>query len=169
MSVCSPLVGGGDPIPGSGRGVPHPADGGDGCIPSRGHPIPGQGGGYPIQLTGGEPHPDDGWYPITDPGRGYPSQVQPKGGGFPIQVMGIPHPRSGWQIPHSRSGSGINTPPPPRPRSRTGSGTPPPPQAQDWMGYPPLPIRRQSSIASTCYAAGGMPLAFMQEDFHVPD
>ena len=33
------------------------------------------------------------------------------------------------------------------------------------MGYP-TPIR-QNSIASTCYPAGGMPLAFMQEDFLV--
>ena len=36
---------------------------------------------------------------------------------------------------------------------------------QVWMGYPP-PIR-QSSIASTCYAVGGVPLAFTQEDFLV--
>ena len=32
--------------------------------------------------------------------------------------------------------------------------------------YPPTPIR-QSSVASTCCAAGGMPLAFTQEDFLV--
>ena len=32
-----------------------------------------------------------------------------------------------------------------------------------WMGYPP-PIS-QSSRASTCYAVGSMPLAFMQDDF----
>ena len=42
--------------------------------------------------------------------------------------------------------------------------------SQIWMlggtlGTPP-PIR-QSSIASTCYVAGGMPLAFTQEDFLV--
>ena len=38
---------------------------------------------------------------------------------------------------------------------------------QDWMGTsPPTPIR-QSSIASTCYSANGMPLAFTQEDFLV--
>ena len=29
------------------------------------------------------------------------------------------------------------------------------------------PIRRQSSRASTCYTAGGMPLAFTQENFLV--
>ena len=51
---------------------------------------------------------------------------------------------------------------------------------QDWMGstlpsarlgtpLPPHPlVRRQSSIASTCYAAGGMPLVFTQEHFLVP-
>ena len=38
------------------------------------------------------------------------------------------------------------------------------PPHQDWMGYPPI---RQSSIASTCYAADGVPLAFTQEDFLV--
>ena len=32
---------------------------------------------------------------------------------------------------------------------------------------PPPPIA-QSSIASTCYAVGGVPLAFTQEDFLVP-
>ena len=34
-------------------------------------------------------------------------------------------------------------------------------------GTPPTPSIRQSSIASNCYAAGGMPLAFTQEDFLV--
>ena len=55
---------------------------------------------------------------------------------------------------------------------------------QDWMGYPPTrsgwwgypPTRtgwvtpspiRQSSKATTCYVAGGVPLAFTQEDFLV--
>ena len=43
-----------------------------------------------------------------------------------------------------------------------------PPPHRDWMGYPPPPpIGRQSSIASTCYAEGSMPLAFTQEDFLV--
>ena len=42
---------------------------------------------------------------------------------------------------------------------------PPPPPGLD--GVPP-PLIRQSSIASTCYPAGGMPLAFTQEDFLVP-
>ena len=43
-------------------------------------------------------------------------------------------------------------------------GIPPRPGLDD-RGTPP-PIR-QSSIASTCYAAGGVPLAFTQEDFLV--
>ena len=67
-----------------------------------------------------------------------------RGGGLP------PHPRSRW--------GGGSTPS----QVQTG-GTP----VQDWMGYPPLSIRRQISIASTCYAAGGIPLAFTQEDFLV--
>ena len=41
-----------------------------------------------------------------------------------------------------------------------------PPSTRTGWGTPPPPIR-QSSIASTCYAAGGMPLAFTQEDFLV--
>ena len=41
----------------------------------------------------------------------------------------------------------------PLPRSRQGGGD--------------SPIRRQSSIACTCYVAGGVPLAFTQEDFLV--
>ena len=52
-----------------------------------------------------------------------------------------------------------------------GEGTP----IQLWMGYPSPsmtgwgtpPIRREISIESTCYAGGGMPLAFTQEDFLV--
>ena len=57
--------------------------------------------------------------------------------------------------------------PPPSPDLRW--GTPPahpgldgvPPPVQDWMDSPllPPPVRRQISKASTCYAAGGVPLA----------
>ena len=35
------------------------------------------------------------------------------------------------------------------------------------LGSPPPPPIAQSSIASTCYAAGGVPLAFTQENFLV--
>ena len=55
------------------------------------------------------------------------------------------------------------TPPPPPIRKDGVSPTP----CQDWMGVTLLPVGRRSSIASACYAAGGMPLAFMQEDFLV--
>ena len=90
---------------------------------------------------------------------GTPSQVWV--GGYPIPGLGggLPHPRSGWW----------------------GGGVPGVPSGQVWMvggylGYSPParsrwgnlpPPIRQSSIASTCYTAGGMPLAFMQEDFLV--
>ena len=41
----------------------------------------------------------------------------------------------------------------------------------DGGGFPHLqgPLIAQSNIASTCYASGGVPLAFTQEDFLVPD
>ena len=61
---------------------------------------------------------------------------------------GVP-PRPGMGYP-PRPGMGY----PPGP----GTGYPPRPG----MGYPPSP-----SIASTCYAACSMPLAFTQEDFLV--
>ena len=41
---------------------------------------------------------------------------------------------------------------------------PPPEMGYPLPGVPPL---TQSSIASTCYAVGGVPLAFTQEDFVV--
>ena len=93
-------------------------------------------GGYPILSPGGGvPHPVDWGYPIPGPG-----------GGYPIQLT-VP-PVQDWMR---------------YPLSRTGWGTPPCPRLD---GVPPPPVRRQSSIASsTCYVAGGMPLAFTQEDF----
>ena len=85
-----------------------------------------------------------------------PSQVQvgvylvPGWGGYPVPGRGgEPHPRSGG-VPHPRSGGRYPIPGPggyPIP----GPGTPP----------------RQSSTASTCYVAGGVPLAFTQGDFLV--
>ena len=98
--------------------------------------------GYPILLT------REGVYPIPglDGGGGTPSQVWT--GGVPhSQVMGVPHSQvwtEGYPIP------GVD-----------GGGYP------RLDGVPPPPIRIQSSIASTCYAAGGMSLAFTQEDFLV--
>ena len=82
-------------------------------------------------------------------------------GGTPIQLMGgtpslpdrggTPHPRSGRGVPPSQVRMGGSTPIPgqdggyPHPRSGRG-GTP------NW-----------NSTACTCYAAGGMPLAFTQD------
>ena len=101
--------------------------------------------------------------------------------------MGVPHPRSGWGVPPTQNWMGY----PPLglngvlpiqdwmgyPLSRTGLGTSscpeldmgtflPPCQGLDGEPPPP-PVRRQSSKASICYAAGGMPLAFTQDDFLV--
>ena len=93
---------------------------------------------------------------------------------------GVPHPRSGWGVPHNRSGRGGGYPIPglgrgvPHPRSGQGGYSRYPQPGLDGGGYPqpgldgvlPTPIR-QSSTANTCCPAGGMPLAFMQEDFLV--
>ena len=70
------------------------------------------------------------------------------GGGTPIQLMGAGYPLS-------RSGRGDPLP------IRTGWGYPP--SGLDGSTSPCREIGRQSS-----YVAGGMPLAFMQEDFLVP-
>ena len=75
-------------------------------------------------------------------GCGNPSSLT---GGTPSQDRGYPIQPNGKVVPQSQDG-----------------GTPPP---QDGWGYPSP--RRQSSTASTCYAAGSMPLAFTQEDFLV--
>ena len=75
------------------------------------------------------------------PGLGSRGVPHLRSRGDPSQVWGVPHLRSGG-VPHLRSG-GV-------PHLRS--------------GYPPP---RWISIASSCYAAGGMPLAFTQEDFLV--
>ena len=78
-------------------------------------------------------------------------------GGTPTQVQmggGVSHPAD-WGMPH---------------QDLMGY-----PNVQDSMVYPTphpgldgvSPIRRQISKASTCYMAGSVPLAFMQEDFLV--
>ena len=125
FSVCPHLRGGGYPISGLGRGVPHPRSGWWG---------------------GGVPHLRSGWW-----GGGVPhSRSQWLGGGTPSQVWmvgrGVPHPRSGWW-----GGGGYPI------QGLDGGG--------GYLEYPP-PIR-QSSIANTCYAASGVPLAFTQEDLLV--
>ena len=103
-----------------------------------GYPIPGLDGGYPI------PGLDQGGYPHLRSGR----EVSHSADG------GYPHLRSGWGIPHSAY-RGV-------PYSRSEWGYPSLPPSAGW-GTPP--VRRQISIASTCYTAGGVPLAFTQEDF----
>ena len=109
------------------------------------------GGGYHHPADGGYPFSrsrEGGRYPFPGPGGGRgipPSQVQV--GVPPSQVpgRGVPLPRSGkgW-------GQGYPFPGP-------GGG----------VGGTPFPGPNQNSIACTCYAAGGMPLAFMQEAFLV--
>ena len=114
-----------------------------------------KGGGALSFQPGGILHPRSGQW-------GTPSQAW-MGGGYVIrgQDGGYPgvSPWTGWDPP-----------------SRTRWGYPPslsrpPIPIQDWMGYPPSHpdlrwgtpphlIRRQSSTASTCYVAVGMPLAF---------
>ena len=134
MSVCSPLVGGGYPIPGlGGGGVPHPrSDGGGGTqslvwmvggAPSQVWKV----GGTPSQvwMVRGVPHPRSRWW------GGYPIPGL-DGGGYP----GYPLARSGWWgIPSTMTGWDIPPPwldgvPPP---TMTGWGTP----HHDWMGYSP--------------------------------
>ena len=80
-----------------------------------------------------------GGYPILGQDGGTPSQVRTGGG--------IPHPRSGWGVP-----------PPPPPSA--GWGTPRSMSQVRIRGYP-----NWNSMACTCYAAVGMPLAFTQKDF----
>ena len=172
----STLAGEGYPISGLGRGGRgYPISGlGKGGTPSQvwvgRYPIPGLGRGYPIPglgeypiSGGGVPHSRSGGYPILVLG-GTPSQfwgvLCPRSGGVqchryggcPISDGGVPHPRSGgYSITVQR-------------------GVPRYPPDHVWMGYPPSPNQvwiRQSSIASTCYMAGSVPLAFTQEDFLV--
>ena len=83
-------------------------------------------------------------------------------GGYP----GYPHGKV-WMVGGTRGTprpglDGGGYPGYPRPGLVGGRGYPQP----GLDGVPPTPIR-QSSIASTCYPAGGMPLTFTQKDFLV--
>ena len=101
----------------------------------------GREGGYLISGLGRVGTPSQVWvggYPILGPGRGVPHL-----GGVP-HVQRVPHVQKGgyphvWGVPMSG-------------------------------GYPisplPPPIT-QSNIASTCYAAGGVSLAFTQEHIFI--
>ena len=128
------------PLPRSrwGGGVPLPRSG-QGVSPSfpAGGVSPSQG--YP------PPHPDLGrrYSPLPGPEKGYPT---------PGPGKGVP-PASTWEgLPPSPPGPGKGIPPPVQVRSKDRGGG----------GYP-----NQNSIECTFYAAGGMPLTFMQEDFSV--
>ena len=137
------------------------------------------------------PHFRGRGYPVTGLDGGTPSQVQMRGtpsqvqmGGTPSQVYTGGTLFCWWGTPSKIKTGGTPHIPPvqdwmgyPHPRD---DGVPP---IQDWMGYPhpsldevsppiqegmgylppPSPINK----ASTCYAAGGVPLAFTQEDFLV--
>ena len=85
--------------------------------------------------------PDLRWGTPPDLRWGYPSRPG----------MGYTPPDLGWGNPPTPR-PGTKSPPGPKTGYAPGPGT----------GYPPPP-----SIASTWYAAGGMPLAFTQEDFLV--
>ena len=163
FSVCQSILMVGYPISGLGRGVPitglaggipHPRSG-QGCTPSQvwlgGYPIAGLAEGYPIpSLARRVPHEME--Y-LPRPRMGYPTRSR----------MGTPLDLDlGWGTPKTCD------------RVQTWDGVPP----WTWDGYTPwtwdgvpLPIWDvvPPRIASTCYsyAAGGMPLAFMQEDFLV--
>ena len=110
-------------------------------------------GGTPSSWRG-VPHPAVGGTPSSWRGVPYPAD-----GGYPIQLMGGT-PSSWWGVPHP-AGGGV---PQPADGGYPGRYTP-------LAGVPPTrgttPPPHQSSIACTCYAAGGMPLAFTQEDFLV--
>ena len=140
-------------------------------------------GGTPIRLMGGTP---------ILPDRGTPSFLM---GVACWDWMGY-HLRNRWGYTPVRTGRRYPTPIGTGwgyPLSELVGDTPPPLEldggtpCQDWIGVAPTigtgspigtgwgysssppPIRKQSSRASTCYAAGGMPFVFTQEDFLVGD
>ena len=111
-------------------------------------------------------------------GRGVPHPRSRQWGG--------PHPRFRWGVPHHRSWppsqvlmGGVphladREVPPSQvwmgvPNPADSGGYPPskirmtPSPIQDWM-RDALPLKRQATIVSTCYAASGVPLAFTQDD-----
>ena len=97
-------------------------------------------GGTPSSWWGGTPLSRSGWGVTPSSWWGYHPLPRSGRGGYPIQLMGgTPFPGlDGWGIP---PGKGVSP----------------------WQGYPP----QKTSTACTWYTAGGMPLAFTQEDFLV--
>ena len=145
-------------------GVPNPASGGT--------PSQVWTGGTPSSQWG-VPHPRSGWGGLIQLTGGTSSQIWMRG--TISSWWGVPYLRSRWGYPISGLDRGV-------PLWPGLDGVPPwpgldgvPPSGQDWMGYPlppsqnwmGYPLIRQSSIVSTCYVAGGMPLAFTQQDFLV--
>ena len=121
-------------------GVPHPRSGWEGV------PHPWSELGTPLARTGWGtlwPGLDGGEYPLARTGWGTPPWPGLDGGGV------LYWPGLDWVPPSHQYCMGYP--------SRTGCGYHPP---------PPTPIR-QINIASTCCPAGGIPLAFTQEDFLV--
>ena len=119
--------------------VPRPTDWGG----AEQYPIPGLDGwwGTPPQV----------WTGVT------PSQVQTGGIPFQVQMRGTPSCCPGGtpiQDQDQDLDGGIPI--------KTGWGAPP-----SRTGCCPPPVRRQISIASSCYVVNGMPLAFTQENFLV--
>ena len=164
--VPHPRSGWGVPCPRFVWGVPHPRSGWGGVPHPRsgwgGYPIPGLDGGYTIPgMDGGYTTPGmDGGYPIPGLNRGYTIPGLDGGG---VSWVGVP------RVPSSQVWMMGDTPGTPLARSEWWGGYLgyPPRPGLDGGGYPgnpPPPPIRQSSKASTCYAAGGMPFAFTQED-----
>ena len=124
---------------------PHPKDDGRLCFHRRlsVHICWGRGVSHPADR--GVLHARSRW----GGGGGTPFQVQTERGGTPTQVW------MGGTPSQVQTGGGYPIP-------GLVGGYPPPHPGLD--GIPPL---GDSSIVSTCYAAGGMTLAFMQEDFLV--
>ena len=121
-------------------------------------------GGTPSQVWRGVPHPVfDGGGTLSQVWTGWVPNPRSGLGGTLSQIwMGVPPSKIRMRYPTHQRLDGV---PPP---SRTGWGTPHPRLDEATSPIPPPPtVRRQISKASTCYAAGGMPLAFTQEDFLV--
>ena len=125
-----------------------------------------EGGGVPCLWGGGGTPTRSGWLggvpqPGLDGGGGTPARSG--WGGYPSQVWmvgGIPRPGlERWGTPLPGLDGGVVPGVPPWP-GLDGGGTP---ASSGWWGVPQVPP--PTRIASTCYAAGGMPLAFTQEEF----
>ena len=102
------------------------------------------GGGYPSPRF----FPGHWSHVLSRGGGGYP---RPGQGGTPVLAWGHPWPGQDWGTPPWPGQDGISPPP-----------------TQPALGYsPPPPPGQNSSRISTCYAPGGMSLAFIQEDFLV--